>query len=426
MSICVHGLGYVGLAAAAHFANNGHTVTGFDTDDAVVDRLQQGRPETDEGLLDTYVRRALSDGLTVASEPTVADYHLICVPTPYDRAREQADLTYVEQAARNAATYVRDGDTVVLESTVPPGTTAGRFARAFEQAGVVPGREINLGYSPETVLPGNTVAELQTNDRIVGGIDESSSRMIRRLYDRSTDGTVYEAPDPTTAEFVKLAQNAARDVEIAYANALALIANDYGVDVRTVITLANNHPRVDILDPGPGVGGHCLPVDPLFFEQWSDETGLIDCARETNDRMPEYVTGRLKEALGTLDGATVAVFGAAYKGNVSDTRNSPGLAIIRLLQAEQSAAVPLADGGQPNVTVRLYDPHVSDDRLDLSPLDEAVTDADAMLIAAGHDEFTRLNPERLGQLLNRRLVVDPLDLLARSRWTRSGFDVVGL
>jgi UDP-N-acetyl-D-mannosaminuronic acid dehydrogenase len=431
MTICVHGLGYVGLATAAHFANHGHSVVGFDTDDAVLARLRRGEPATGEAELEAYVEQALSDGLTVSDEPVPADYHLVCVPTPYDRGRGAADLRYVEAAARNVATQLREGDTVVLESTVPPGTTRGRFAGPLEEAGFDPGRDVELGYTPETILPGNTVTELRTNDRIVGGVDRRSTESITELYRPVTTGKVYPAPDTTTAEFVKLAQNAARDVEIAYANTLALVADDYGVDVRSAIALANNHPRVDILDPGPGVGGHCLPVDPLFLGRRSGETDLLDCARRINDRMPDHVVERLDDALGGLDGATVALLGLSYKGNVADTRNSPGLAILRRLTGEvapvrSSEVAVRTDGSHPDVDVRVHDPRVTDAPVELRSLKDAVDGADAVVLAAGHDEFAGLDPDPVGELLARRLVVDPIGLLDRDRWTNNGFEVVGL
>jgi len=426
MSICVHGLGYIGLATASLFANNGHDVTGFDVDDELIDQLRDGEPTINEAEMETYVTQALSNGLTVSGAAVRADYHLVCVPTPYDHETEQAVLSYVEQAGQNIADKLRPNDTVVLESTVPPGTTTGLFAQTLGQSGHTPGQDFQLGYTPETVMPGNTVTELQTNDRIVGGIDRESTESITALYDRATDGTIYEAPDPTTAEFVKLAQNAARDVEIAYANTLALLANDYDIEPREAIDLANTHRRVDILDPGPGVGGHCLPVDPLFFSRRSNAADLIDCARAVNDRMSEYVIETLTETLGTLTNATVAVFGVAYKGNVSDTRNSPGLAIANSLDRVTMPQSPVADGGSVNTQVRIHDPHVDESTVELRSLDEAVTDADAIVIAAGHDEFKRLDPEHIGQQLARKVVVDSVDVLDHNQWTKHGFEVVGL
>jgi UDP-N-acetyl-D-mannosaminuronic acid dehydrogenase len=426
MSVCVHGLGYVGLATAALFANGGHDVTGFDTDAETVTALQDGAPATGEPALDTFVEQALDTTLTARDTPVPADYHIVCVPTPYDYDRGRADLTYVEAAGDNVAAELRPGDTVILQSTVPPGTTAGTFSQTLSASGTIPGRDVSLAYTPETILPGNTVEELRTNDRIVGGIDDISTDRVCSLYAPLVDGTVYESPDPTTAEFVKLAQNAARDVEIAYANTLARVAADYDINVRTAIELANNHPRVDILDPGPGVGGHCLPVDPLFLGRWSDQTELLEQARTVNDSMPQYVVARLEAALGSLEETTIAVLGVAYKGNVADIRHSPGLEIARRLAGETTDPPPLTDGGHHSIDVRIHDPHVSDSILRCEPLETAVDGADALVLTTRHDEFTTLDPGSVGAQMTQRVAVDPTGLLNRARWRRHGFDVVGL
>ena len=425
MNLCVHGLGYVGLATASLFANNGHDVTGYDVDDGVIEAIRNGEPSISDPEFQTYVRDALSAGLTASDRPVSADVHFICVPTPYDYEADRANLTYVEQASAAIADVLEPDDVVVLESTVPPGTTQKTLAPILSDSGLTPGVDFELGYTPETVMPGNTVTEIRTNDRIVGGVDDDSTATIAALYEDVIAGAVHTAPDATTAEFVKLVQNAHRDVNIAYANMLALVAADYGVDVRTAIDLSNNHPRVDILDPGPGVGGHCLPVDPLFLGQDSEETTLIDCARRVNDRMPDYVITRLEEALGTVRGATIAVLGVTYKGNVSDTRNSPGLAIARRLAGHTRSERPVPDGGD-NLDVRLHDPVATDPTLALQSQTEALDGADAAVIAASHDQFTDLDPERVGELLERRVVVDPLALLDADRWADAGFEIVGL
>lgn len=425
MKITVHGLGYIGLATASMFANEGHDVYGYDIDEGVRERLRQREPELTEQDLEQYVLDALDTGLTVTDEPVPAEYHLVCVPTPYDEDRGAAVLSYLHQAARTISELVRHGDTVILESTVPPGTTSGPFARSLSQSGMDPGQDIHLGYTPETVLPGNTVRELHENDRIVGGVDTVSTDKICGLYRSADVGEMHRAPDPTTAEFVKLAQNAARDVEIAYANTLALVADDYDVDVRTAIELANNHPRVDILDPGPGVGGHCLPFDPLFLSRWSDQTDLIECARTVNDRMPGHVVGRLEEALGGLENQTIAVMGIAYKGGVGDTRNSPGIAIIRQLEGEEQHRL-FADGSGVRVDVRIHDPYVSESVYDTRPVEEAVNGADAIVFAAGHQEFAELEPSQISAFVAGDVIIDPIDIINENKWEDSGFDVYGL
>lgn len=426
MTICIHGLGYIGLATGALFANNGHEVVGYDTDRALREELRRGELDVQETELAEYVERALADGLDVRDTPVSADYHLICVPTPYDHADDRADLSHVEAVSSNVASALRPADVVVLESTVPPGATRSVVGPILAESGLEPGEDIGLAYAPETILPGNTVVELRTNDRVVGGVTPGSTRAVRGLYDPVTEGTVYEAPNATTAEFVKLVQNAFRDVNIAFANEVALLANDYGIDARESIRLANNHPRVDVLDPGPGVGGHCIPVDPLFLGQASDETALVDCARRVNDRMPAHVVDRLTDELGTLADTAVAILGIAYKGNVSDTRNSPGLAIARQVEAATVEPSPVADGGWGGTEVRLTDPHVIDHAADLVPLTTALDGADAAVVAAAHDEFAALDPDHVGELLAQRVVVDTLDVLDAAQWTDHGFRVLDL
>jgi UDP-N-acetyl-D-mannosaminuronic acid dehydrogenase len=423
MRLCVHGLGYVGLATASLFANDGHEVVGYDTDPAVVTRLQQGRPDVTEDELASFVRRALAGGLEVSETPVAAEYHLLCVPTPHS---DGANLEYVEQAAGTIASQLRPGDTVVVESTVPPGTTVSVVKPLLERAGRTAGADFSLAYTPETILPGNTVPELRSNDRIIGGFDDDATRAVRSLYEPTIDGEIHTAPDPTTAEFVKLAQNASRDVNIAFANELALLADDYDVDVRESIELANTHPRVEVLRPGPGVGGHCLPVDPLFLGEDSDRTTLVDAAREVNDGMTDHIVDRLREELGSLADRRIAVLGVAYKGNVGETRHSPGLALAGALEAATVVSAPLADGGSGTVDVTLTDPHVTDEDLDLCSLADTLQDADAAVVTAAHDEYAALDPNWVADLVRTPVVFDTVAVLDEAVWRDAGVSVLAL
>lgn len=421
MKLCVHGLGYVGLATAALFANNGYTVVGYDTDTSVTESLRTGDVSVSEADLEAYVKDALSSNLSVTEEVIEADCHLICVPTPYNN---EPDLTYVEQSATAIGEVLRPDDTVIVESTVPPGTTGTRVAPLLEQSGLSAGDDFSLAYTPETIMPGNTVPELRNNDRIVGGIDEESTQRVFDLYDSVLSGNIHRAPDATTAEFIKLSQNAFRDVNIAFANELAKVANDYGVEARGAIELANTHPRVDILDPGPGVGGHCLPVDPLFLTEGSENTDLVETARDVNDGMAGYVVSRLREELGPLTDRRIAILGVAYKGNVSEVRNSPGLAVAHALKASEIDNRQIADGGSNTVDVRLSDPHVNEPLLELVPVEQALTGADAAILTAGHDEFRELDPSRISHLLHTDVVFDAVNVLDTDRWTEHGFTVL--
>jgi len=426
MTVCVHGLGNIGLMTAALFANNGREVVGYDTDAAVRQRLRRNDPNISEPELQTYVERALEDGLTVKDSPVPAAIQVICVPTPYDHTDDTADLTYVIQAGRAIRHRLREGDLVVLESTVPPGTTTETLGPLLADSGLEPGSDFGLAYVPETVMPGNTIEELRSNDRILGGIDRSSTRDARSLYESVSGGTIHIAPDAKTAEFTKLIQNSFRDVNIAFANMTALVAADYGIDVWTAIELANNHRRVDILRPGPGVGGHCLPVDPLFLGEQSEDTELVETARTVNDGMPEYVVSRLEQDLGSLTGLKIAVLGIAYKGNVDDTRNSPGLAIANHLRKRETEMLAGTDGGQGDVEICLADPHVSDPSIDLCSVSEALRGANVAVIAAGHDEFADLSPSHVGDLLAAPIIMDTLGMLSKDRWESYGFRVIGL
>lgn len=434
MTVCVHGMGYIGLPTAAILASSGHDVVGYDTDPSKIDDLEAGTIRSEEPGLRSLLIEALDSGaLTASPDPVPAAYHLICVPTPLDHETKRADLSYVVASAETIAPLLREGDTVILESTVPPRTTEDILRPILERDGFEAGSEFYLAHSPETVLPGDVINELTKNDRIVGGVGTNSTTIAAALYDGFVEAEIHQAPDPSTAEFVKLVQNTYRDVNIALANEIAKLAADYGVDSRGAISLANTHPRVDILQPGPGVGGHCIPLDPWFLGHESDQLDVIARARHVNDGMADYVVDQLLEHLPSTPNPTVAVLGIAYKGNIDDYRESPGLAIARTLQArpitgseEREMAVVLDGGSLQNIDVRLHDDHVTDQTLDLQPLDEVLDGADAMIIATDHDEYATLDPEELQSLMDGRLVFDTRAVLRKAEWTAAGFDVLTL
>jgi len=421
-SVCVHGLGYIGLPTAAMLANHGHDVFGYDADESVRAELQDAETPFDEPGLREFFTRALDAGnLEIVDEVVPADYHVICVPTPFDEDAKTADLSYIRAVGRTVAPVLREGDTVVLESTVPPGTTVEELQPLLEASGLDAGEEFALAHSPETVLPGDIIAELQANTRVVGGIDDSSVESAVDLYESFVDGEIRETRDPTVAEFVKLVQNTSRDVNIALANEIARLAYDYGIDSREAIELANDHPRVDILRPGPGVGGHCLPIDPWFLGADSDELDLISTARNVNDGMVEFVIELLEAELTAFDDAKVAVLGVAYKGNVSDTRMSPGLRLARTLTSQERT--PLAADGGSGVCreIALQDPHVTDPTLDLTDLESATEDADAIVLATDHDEYEQLDPGQLRERMANTVVIDTKAILDSDEWRSAGF-----
>lgn len=413
-SVCVHGLGYIGLPTAAMLANYDHRVAGYDADPDVRSQLRNGDVHLDEPGLRAFVTQARESGnLQIVDEGVPASYHVICVPTPFDHETKQADLEYVKSAGRTVTALLQPGDTVVLESTVPPGTTTDVLAPILEESGLVAGADFSLVHCPETVLPGDIIAELRTNDRIIGGLTEPSIDAAVQLYEPFVTGEISTVKDPTVAEFVKLIQNTYRDVNIALANEIARLAGSYEINSRTAIALANGHPRVDLHQPGPGVGGHCLPIDPWFLDDGTDTLELIATARAVNDGMSGYVIELLCDALGSLEGRQIAVLGAAYKGNVDDTRNSPGVKLARELHAQ----------GNPGLTVTVSDPLVSDPTLALTDITTATTDADAIVLTADHDVFYDLDPAALADRMRRPVIIDTKGMINRDEWGKAGFDV---
>lgn len=426
-TICIHGLGYIGLPTAAMFANYGHNVIGYDTSDEVVTQLEDGDIHIDEPGLRAFVTQAFESGnLQISNEVVPAKYHAICVPTPFDEDEKAADLRYVQAAGESVAPHLRTGDTVILESTVPPGTTVELLQPVLEESGLNAGSDFALVHCPETVLPGNIITELRQNDRIIGGVNGVSIEAAVRLYDSFVEGDIRTTANATTAEFVKLIQNTFRDTNIALANEIAKLAHDYGIDSREAIELANRHPRVEIHQPGPGVGGHCLPIDPWFLGQNSDRLDLIAHAREVNDGMVDYVIDVLERELGELNDKRIAILGVAYKGDVGDTRMSPGLALAQRLQqwtGDTNEAVAMGGGGGPDAHVspdiRLHDPHVDDQTIDLRSLAEAVDGADAVVITTDHSEYSELTPETIMNEGYDRLVMDTKAVLNEETWRAS-------
>lgn len=423
-TVCVHGLGYIGLPTASMMANYGHKVYGYDVDPEVRSKLRNGEIHLKEPGLRAFVTQALESGqLEITDEVVEAKYHVVCVPTPFDEETKTPDLGYVEAAGEAVSDNVRRGDTVILESTVPPGTTNDVFRPVVEGSGLTAGTDFALVHCPETVLPGDIIAELRGNNRIIGGVNGLSTESAVRLYDSFVEGEIRTVSDPTIAEFVKLVQNTFRDVNIALANEIAKLADDYGIDSRETIELANRHPRVEIHQPGPGVGGHCLPIDPWFLGQGSEELDLIATGRKVNDGMSAYVIELLREELGALSSRRIGVLGVAYKGNVDDTRMSPGLKLASEIQHNTPEEPPkAADGGDhspPEVTV--HDPYVTDSELKILDLDNAIRDTDAVVVTTDHDEFEDFEPERFRDLMSGSVVIDTKAVLDPEPWREAGF-----
>ncbi|MGW6279058.1 UDP-N-acetyl-D-mannosamine dehydrogenase [Kribbella sp. NPDC055071] len=388
--IVVMGLGYIGLPTAAVLARAGCQVTGVDLDQRKVDAVNEGTLPFVEPDLDYVLREVVAAGrLDASTEPTAADAYIVAVPTPFLEDKT-ADLTHVLSAARAVAAKLTGGELVILESTSPPGTTQ-RMAEeilAVNPALSLDGADgkpvIHVAYCPERVLPGRIMTELVENDRIIGGLTDEAARRAKELYERFCRGELL-ITDAVTAEMAKLTENSFRDVNIAFANELSLICDRLGIDVWRLIELANHHPRVNVLQPGPGVGGHCIAVDPWFIVSAApEEATLIRTARQVNDGKSGYVVGRAVEAVESTGASTVAALGLAFKANIDDLRESPARQIVRDLSAEL-----------PNCKVLAVEPHIEKlpadldglSNVELAEVTAAIAVADVVLLLVDHDEF---------------------------------------
>lgn len=403
------GLGYIGLPSASIFATNGFHVVGVDVDSKVVDVLSKGHIHINEPGLKTVVCAAIQSGnMIVRQVPEQADVFIIAVPTPI-KEDNSADLTYVINATESILPFLRKGNLVILESTCPPRTTEDILVPILQKSGYKIGDEIFLAHCPERVLPGNILHEFVNNDRIIGGINDVSSHKAREIYEKVVQGNLL-ITDATSAEMAKLMENTYRDVNIALANEVCRIAYDLNLDALEVIRLANMHPRVNLHQPGPGVGGHCLAVDPWFIVEKSDNAKLIRLSREINSAMPNYVVGLVKKMLDKAVKPKITVLGVTYKGNVDDIRESPATKIIRELKQE-------------SIDVGIYDPYVKSYEFEMSNLEEAFISSDLILLLADHKEFKYLSANELGPLMRNKQLFDTRNYLNHNKWKDAGFSV---
>jgi UDP-N-acetyl-D-mannosaminuronic acid dehydrogenase len=418
--VCVLGLGYIGLPTASMFATHGIEVVGVDVNPHVVETLNRGEIHIEEVGLAELVKQAVADGkLVVKTQPEAADAFIIAVPTPI-KDDKSAEMKMVASATKMILPQLKAGDLVILESTSPPNTTVGLIQPILEQSGLVAGKDFYLAYSPERVLPGKILHEMVHNARVIGGISEASTQAGCELYSIFVKGEI-TLTTATTAEMVKLMENTFRDVNIALANEFGLVAEQLGVNVCEAIELANRHPRVNILKPGPGVGGHCIAVDPWFLvEAAPGITPLVKTARQVNDGMPNRVVGKLKELLAIQPQGNqpkaVAVLGLAYKADVDDARESPAMMVVDGL---------LSLG----YDVRLSDPWVKDlHGLDcrLVSVEDAVTGADCVVILTDHSAYQQLNPLELGKSMNNQTILDTRNCIDMGVWQQAGFMAVKL
>ncbi|MBE0500738.1 MAG: UDP-N-acetyl-D-mannosamine dehydrogenase [Desulfuromonadales bacterium] len=398
--IIVMGLGYIGLPTASLLATKGNHVLGVDINPLTVETINRGEIHIVEPDLDILVRSAVHSGnLKAALVPEGADIFILAVPTPF-KDDHIPDISYIEAATRTIAPYLVSGNLFILESTSPVGTTERvRDILEEERPDLFPApskgsnsRSVYIAHCPERVLPGQILRELITNDRIIGGINQDSREKTAEFYRTFVSGDVF-VTDARTAELAKLTENAFRDVNIAFANELSLICDRLGVDVWELIELANRHPRVNILQPGPGVGGHCIAVDPWFIvDAAPEESRLIRIAREVNGNKPEWVINKVKAKAARFKNPVIGCLGLAFKANIDDLRESPALDITRKLIASGIGEVMACE---PNVNDGFKE-------FPLYDLPRILQEADILLVLVDHDDFKTIDREALKE----KVVID--------------------
>jgi UDP-N-acetyl-D-mannosaminuronic acid dehydrogenase len=398
--IVVMGLGYIGLPTASMLATKGHQVLGVDVNAQAVDTINSGRIHIVEPDLDILVKSAVNSGNLKASlTPEEGDTFILAVPTPFkevDGNPKAPDLAYVEAATRIIAPYLREDNLVILESTSPVGTTE-RVQEIIVSMRPELAGKIHTAHCPERVLPGQILRELVDNDRIIGGTTKAAVAKAKALYKTFCNGAILET-DSRTAEMSKLVENSFRDVNIAFANELSVVCDRLGINVWETIALANRHPRVNILQPGPGVGGHCIAVDPWFIVASApDEARLIRTAREVNDAKPDWVIAKVKAKAARFHEPVIGCLGLTFKANIDDMRESPSIDIVAHLHQLGIGKIMACD---PNVRKEkapfpLYD------------LKSVIKEADILLLLVDHDEFKDIDP----QVIKDKVVIDTKGVL---------------
>ncbi|AOV08798.1 nucleotide sugar dehydrogenase [Sporosarcina ureilytica] len=407
--VCVIGLGYIGLPTAIMFANHGVRVHGVDVNEKAIEMIQNKQVHIEETGLQERLEHAIDQGnFTASTTPVEADVYMIAVPSPINPDKT-ANLEIVREATASVVPYLKKGALVVLESTVPPKTVENVMLPELRKSNLVLGEELFVAHSPERVIPGAILKELANNDRIIGGIDEKSAQMTKELYEVFVEGTIHTT-DATTAELVKVMENTYRDVNIAFANELAKIGETLDVNIWEAIRFANFHPRVNIHQPGPGVGGHCIAVDPWFIVELAPELSeIVKLSRDTNDGMPAYVANRTKEIIG--NGTKVALLGLSFKGDIDDMRTSPSLTVIDEME-------------KLGLTVASFDPYIKEIEHPTQKLtlEEAVEGANIVVIVTDHTQFKQLAPEKVGSLVANKVIFDTKNILTETDWTAAGFE----
>lgn len=417
-NICVVGLGYVGLPSAALMAQAGYQVHGVDVNEKLVDELQNGYCRLSEVAVQDIVTSGLqTKSLTVSTKPRAADAFFICVPTPIT-AQKGADVSMVRAAVKSIAQYVRPENMVVLESTSPLNTTRDVIGGQLREVGLDPYKDVDVCYCPERVFPGDTVNEILKNDRVVGGLTERAAKRAKGFYESFCEGRA-SVTNAGAAEFSKLMENTYRDVNIALANTFSRIAEEAEIDVFDVIEMANRHPRVNVHRPGPGVGGHCIPVDPWFLvDAFPESAGFLKQARMINDGQAYHIVERVKSE-GLEPRSKVAILGAAYRGNIDDARDTPTDLLIEVLRSN-------------GFTWQTHDPHVTNahshwqNDFHLSKnLKEVVAGASLVIIVTDHKEYESLAiSDMAGMKVSR--VFDARGIIDHKAFSEAGYEVIRL
>ena len=398
LRICVVGLGYIGLPTAAVLGSRGYKIHGVEINPKAVETINAGKAHIVEPDLDILVRAAVTTGnLKAYTQPAESDIFMICVPTPLtDDNKPQLD--YVRSATKAIVPFLKPGNLVILESTSPPGTTEMIEKIVLDESSFQKG-DIHFAHAPERVLPGKILREVVENDRIIGGIDDASTEKAADFYSSFVTGKLLKT-HCRTAETAKLVENAFRDTNIAFANELSLFSEKMDLDVWELIRLANHHPRVNILNPGPGVGGHCIAVDPWFLVDCAPEqTRLIRTSREVNEAKPHWVVDRVVANAEKFKSPCIACLGLAYKPDIDDLRESPAVEIVQQLQERGIGELKIVE---PNLE--------SHDKFALTSLDEALDAADIVLILVGHKSFLSIPNSKLAE----KIIVDTCCLLYTS------------
>jgi UDP-N-acetyl-D-mannosaminuronic acid dehydrogenase len=401
---CVVGCGYIGLPTATVFADAGLDVLAVDINEKIVNGINEGHPFFDEPGLTEMLQKAVRNGkLRAATAPDKADVFIIAVPTPFqDDEIKSCDLTSVLLATESVIPFIKKGNVLIVESTIAPRSIEDYVVPLLESKGLKPGRDVFVAHCPERVLPGNILHEIVNNNRIVGGFTPACAEAAAEVYRLIVKGEI-SITEAKTAEMSKCMENVFRDVNIALANELAVICNELEINCLDVIELANKHPRVNILAPGPGVGGHCLAIDPYFVSaKTPDKANIIRLGRAINESMPAFVVARAKKLLldqgVSISHSKIAVLGVAYKSNVNDCRESPALDVISELQ-------------KAGAEVAIHDPHVEQYN---QPIGEVLEDACIALVLTGHNEYrgkalaSHVSAMRIPLIFDARNVVAPM------------------